>query len=193
MAIIIRLDQLGFAEHEFAELALAERLPRQQRAPVETLVVFDADEAAAFAGFGFDFKRLLVLEHQRLDAENMLVVLQHALEHPVMELVGQRDDDHLVGLLRRQHLFVQFGIAAVAGADFGHSPEAVAGECFRQRRTFLQRLQRALAHIHHRNIADQSVALHLQRRRQQEIVHDHAGADDGQFQRLLFTHDNASG
>ena len=189
MAVVVGFDEAGFAESELAETPFPVVLPGEQTAAVEALVVLDAHEAAPFPGFLFDLHGLSVLQHQRLDAEDVLIEGQDALEHGVMQLVGQRDDDHLIGFLFGQHLLVEFGITAVGLSRSGAGVEGLVGEGPLQRLAFAQRGDGGTAHIHHGDVADDAFAAHLERRGQQQIVDDHARPDNGQIERFLgFTH-----
>ena len=56
VAIVIGLDELGFAAAEAAKTALAVLEPRVQRPAVEALVVLDADEEPFVAGDPLDLR-----------------------------------------------------------------------------------------------------------------------------------------
>ena len=96
--VIIWLVQFRLAHDELAKLAFAVEPFGLERPPVKPFVVLDADEQALLQRELFDFEVLLVFQHERFDAEHVLVVPQRFQNDRVMKPVRHGDDHDLPGL-----------------------------------------------------------------------------------------------
>ena len=105
--VIIWLVQLRLAHNELAELAFAVKSFGLQRTPIKPFVVLDADEQAFLQREAFDLEVLPVFEHERFDAEHVLVVPQRFQNNRIMKPVRYRDDHDLPGFQLGQRVLEQ--------------------------------------------------------------------------------------
>ena len=99
MAVIPFLHQAGRAEPELAERAGA-ILRRAMRLRSSKRLWYSTPTTRFLRlRFGVDLDRLAVLQHQRFDGADMLIVPQRRHDHVEVQLIGDGDDDNLA---RRQ-------------------------------------------------------------------------------------------
>ncbi len=183
VAVVVGLDHARFADAKLAEVAEGVLPPRHQRPAVEALVVLDADEESAIEGQLLDFHVLRVVEHQRLDAQHVLVVAQGRHDHVVVERVGHRDDDSLPGPGRGEPLFEKGGEHAVGRGVRGRvGLEVLSRERRLQLGVLLERLQRGAVQGTHGDAAHRADALQVIDGREDQVVGDHPAADDQDIQ-----------
>ena len=179
VAVVPRLDHRRLSQAELAEPALAVKLAGQERAIVEALVVFDADEKALVAGRAFDPGGLGVGEHERLDREHVLVGLKARHDDREVQLIRERHERDLARRHLGEHVFIQRWESRlrIDLGEVGVRRERLTREGLEQRGIVGQRFERDPAPPADVDFADRAFPLQLVKRRQNLDLRDHTAAD----------------
>ena len=175
----VRLVHFGVAQLELAEKALAILPAGQQRPIVQPLVVLDADNQAFLVSLPFDLQRLIVPQHERLDAANVLLVPDCLLEDHVVQLIGHGHDHDVALAHPGNHFAEQVGVF-LRRIRFQRRMglEGLAGKSLPQARIFGKRPQGTAVEGADVDFADQAEPLQLVERRQDLHLRDHSAADN---------------
>ncbi len=104
-------------------------------------MVFDTDDQAPFESLALDLDRLRVLQYQRLDRADVLIVPQCCHDNVVMQLVRHSGDHDLARRHALDHAAVKLGLR-FGGFGFRERAEGVSGKSARDPFGFCQRLYR---------------------------------------------------
>ena len=126
-----------------------------------------------------DLGRLVVLQHQRLDRQHVLVTLQGVTDDRPVEMVGHGHHDHVARSHRVDPLFVDLGIhLVVRRVQRGKRRERLSGKGLGERRLLGQIAKRRRIERADFDRAQLATTLQVIDRRQQLVVRDHPAADD---------------
>src|SRR5579871_182818 len=192
VAIVPLFEKAGGAQAELPERAFPIFTAGHERAVIEAFVILDADAEASVVGFALGFERLLVLQNEWLNGQDVLIVAQRRHDDAVVQLVGNGGDHDLA----RRHGLDDFardiGLGSSGIAGIGQAAEGAFRERFHDAFRLGERFDGAAAGVAHRNLPDAAEPLQLIERRQKLIVHDHTGADDGDFRLIAHFRDYAT-
>ncbi len=150
------------AHFELAEKPLA-ILPPGQAAPiVQPLVILDTHHQALLVGHPLDLQRLVVAQHQRLDAAYVLLLPQGLAEDHTVQLVGHGHDGDVALAHAGEHFAEQIGeLLRGIGIQRWIGVKGLAREGLPQPGVFGQRPQGAAVQRADVDFADQAESLQL--------------------------------
>ena len=189
-AVVIRLDHPRLADAELPEVAEPVLPPRHQRAGVEALVVFDAHEQPPLPGEALDRDRLLMLQDQRLHAQDVLIAPQRLHHHLEVQLIRRRDDHRLPRPRVGEQLPVQVRLTfRLRRHRVGVRLEVLPRKGRLQVRALLQRPDAGRALRTHPDPGDRAQTLQVVNRGEDQIVGDHPPANDEDVEGGFGRHD----
>ena len=152
---------------------------RDERAPVEALVILDAHEKAPGKGRFPYLLGMLELLHQRLHAENVLVAPERFHDNLVMHLVRHGHNRHLPRRHFRQHPLVQVGVVPVRRpGQVRVCRERLVGKGLLQIRVVAKDFERSHVQGADPDLSNRADPLEMIDRGQEQIVRNHAPADN---------------
>ena len=144
-------------------------------AVVEALVVFNGHQQPLGVSRLRDRLRLFGGQHQRLDAEHVLVGFKRVHHSGEVQLVGQGDQDRRERRQLFEQFFIQMGLRALRGRE---GAERLPRKGFQNSRGAGEGGHGALVLRADGDLPEAALPLPVEERRQKLIVCDHAPADD---------------